>query len=481
MKAFELLDAMTDISNEQIQSAQQRLGYEPQQPTPRRPIRLKRLLFLSAAILAIMAAMLATAMAVNTDFRAFVFDILRMEQPHIIEDPALDAPLTAENMYVEAPMIGDPIQARRIHTPVASHARNGVFLLCTDEVEMRQGSRYDAYYEQDGELIKLEQKHFRHDYSLYGADFSIELDWVEYQNAPKITWIDPNQPIRLPNHSGPTSAALVQFLLPQTGSWYPVLLNFHTGEVTDVLADTGADQLSRIDKAAISPDCTKMLLGQLTADDYLLYYADLSSKTLYSLDQLFGQHIDACSLIDNTLACWSYQDGSYTAWNLNLSTMEKTLLFAGKPDAFALENNGVGLVFLMGFDNMNHWGEMYAGSRFALEVDADQKISIIDLKTGLVSPLEGFTWPANAQRIPSPDGKKLLIAAGEDGMDLEYIGILDTEHHQLTEFARDHGTLGEFGPYWFDQNTVALQGPVNSDSLSADYFLYQINTKEKEG
>lgn len=135
MKAFELLDAMTDISNEQIQSAQQRLGYEPQQPTPRRPIRLKRLLFLSAAILAIMAAMLATAMAVNTDFRAFVFDILRMEQPHIIEDPALDAPLTAENMYVESPMIGDPIQARRIHTPVS--AMPGTAFSCSAPMRSR--------------------------------------------------------------------------------------------------------------------------------------------------------------------------------------------------------------------------------------------------------------------------------------------------------------------------------------------------------
>ena len=106
--------------------------------------------------------------------------------------------------------------------------------------------------------------------------------------------------------------------------------------------------------------------------------------------------------------------------------------------------------------------------------------TIIDLKNGLTSPLEGFLLPVNAQWVPSPDGKKLLIAASDDGMDFEYIGILDTESHQLTEFAREHGTLCEFGPYWFDQDTVVLKGAVDSESLSASYFLYQINTNRKE-
>lgn len=474
MNAWTLLDAMTDLSEEQLLSAQRRLL---ETSKPAKPLRMKRILLLSAAILAIMAATLATAMAVSPTLRAFVREIFHTEQ--LVETPPLEEPLTPETMYVEPS--DQLLQAQRVHTPVASHARNGVFLLCTDEVEMRQGSPYDAYYTEDGKLLPLEQQHFRHDFSLYGTEFSLEWDWVEHENMPTVTWIDPNQPIRIPYHGGPSSAALVQILLPQTGSWYPVLLNFHTGEVTDVLAGTGAQHLSRIDQAAISPDGSKLLLGQLTDGAYLLYYVDISSKTLHSLDTFFGQHIDACSLIDNTLACWSCDNGSYTAWTLNLSTMEKRLLFTGKPDAFAPEQKGTGLVFLMGFDNMHHWGEMYAGSRFALETDTDRKVSVIDLKTGIATPLEGFTWPVNAQRIPSPDGKKLLIAAGEDGMDLEYIGILDMEQQRITEFAQDHGILGEFGPYWFDLDTVAVQGPVDPDALSADYFLYQLLTQKEDG
>ena len=474
MNAWTLLDAMTDISDEQVLSAQRRLLDKPQSA---KPLRLKRLLLLSVAILAIMAATLATAMAVSPELRAFVREIFHTEQ--LVETPPLEEPLTPDTMYVEPS--DQLLRAQRVHTPVASHARNGVFLLCTDEVEMRQGSPYDAYYTEDGKLLPLEQQHFRHDFSLYGTEFSLEWDWVDHETKPTVVWIDPNQPIRIPYHGGPSSAALVQVLLPKTGSWYPVLLNFHTGEVTDVLAGTGAEQLSRIDQAAISPDGSKLLLGQLTDDKYLLYYVDVDAKTLYSLDALIGQHIDACSLIDNTLACWSRVDGGYTAWNLELSTMEKRLLFAEKPDAFAPEHHSTGLVFLMGFDNMHHWGEMYAGSRFALETDADRKVSVIDLKTGLATPLEGFTWPNNAQRIPSPDGKKVLLAAGEDGMDLEYIGILDMEQRRLTEFAQDHGVLGEFGPYWFDLDTVAVQGPLDSDSLSADYFLYELPTQKEDG
>ena len=477
MKAYDLLDAMTDIENRQIQSAQQILEFNVEKH-PRKKIRTrKKTAFLAAVVAAILAASLGTAMAVSPELRAFVREIFHTEQ--LVETPPLEEPLTPDTMYVEPS--NQLLRAQRVHTPVASHARNGVFLLCTDEVEMRQGSTYDAYYTEDGKLLPLEQQYFRHDFSLYGTEFSLEWYWVEHENMPTVVWIDPDQPIRIPYHGGVSSAALVQVLLPNTGSWYPVLLNFHTGEVTDVLAGTGAEQLSRIDQAAISPDGSKLLLGQLTDDDYLLYYADVAAKTLYSLDTIFGQHIDACSLIDNTLACWSHVDGSYTAWNLNLGTMEKRLLFAGKSDAFAPEQHGTGLVFLMGFDNMHHWGEMYAGSRFALETDADHKVSVIDLKTGLTTPLEDFTWPVNAQRIPSPDGKKLLIAAGADGMDLEYIGILDMVQRRLTEFAQDYGVLGEFGPYWFDLDTVAVQGPLDSDSLSADYFLYQINKQKEDG
>ena len=65
---------------------------------------------------------------------------------------------------------------------------------------------------------------------------------------------------------------------------YPVLLDLHTGEMTDVLAGTQPG----IDYAAITPDQTKMLLRQTTQSGYKLFYADLVQHQLYDLDELSG-------------------------------------------------------------------------------------------------------------------------------------------------------------------------------------------------
>ena len=58
-------------------------------------------------------------------------------------------------MYVEPEKssIGGVIEGSYVHVPTASYARNGVFTICTDEVEMKQGSHYDAYYEENGDRV----------------------------------------------------------------------------------------------------------------------------------------------------------------------------------------------------------------------------------------------------------------------------------------------------------------------------------------
>lgn len=454
--------------------------FEEQHKT--RTVSLKRKFTALLAAVLIMILSIATAMAINTDFREFVFRFFHIEQTQMIPDSSIDADLSIDDMFAEEPIIiGDVIEGTYVHTPVSTHARSGIYIVCTDEVEMRQGSHYDGYCIENGEFIKLEEHTFQQDYTLYGNDLHLEFDWVEYNGAVSITHVEPNDIFRKENESGDASAALFTLQLTwqdeegeHHGTSYPVLLNLYTGELTDILAGTSASRMPQIDKSAISPDHTKLLLGQNTEEGYFLYYVDLARKQVYSVDEFSGQHATACSLIGNTLACWSLQENRYTAWKIDLTTMERSELFSSVFNAAATPEADAGIVFMEGFDGLNRWGDMYIGSRFALEVDEAQNVYVIDLTTGAKTQIEGYTWRNNTQRTPSPDGKKLLLAGeGSAGSDFEYIGVLDFDTMMFAEFSREN-ELDEYLAYWFDKNTVIVCSAISSESLCSDYYLYRL-------
>lgn len=433
---------------------------------------------LLAAVIAL-TAMTATAMAVSEDFRERVFTFFRVSQTEVIPESTVSTGLTAEDMFVEPVIaIGDVLQGKYIHTPVATLARDGVFLVCTDDVHTKQGSHYDAYYEKEGEFTKLEEHTFTHDYVVRGTTFRVRFDWTEHNGKTVVTWAEEDGNFRIPGNAGTPSALLIQLVFASANdgeyieSYYPVLLDLYTGELTDVLAGTGAEKLEWIGNSAISEDHTKMLLCSITKDGYTLYCADLVSKQMYSLDELSGEKADSCSLIGNTLACWSLTDGYYKAWSIDLTTLQRTELFDSAFNAASAQEADAGIVFMMGFDSWVHEGDLYAGSAFALEVDETQNVFVIDLATGKKAPIEGYLWTADIQRIPSPDGTKLLLAKCPDWQDYEYVGVLDFENLTFTEFSREN-RQNEYLAYWFDADTVVICGEMNPESLCSDYCLYR--------
>lgn len=447
-------------------------------------VSLKRKFTALLAAVLIIILSIATAMAVSPDFRELVFRFFHIEQTQVIPDSSVDADLSIGDMFAEEPMIiGDVIEGNYVHTPVSTHARSGIYIVCTDEVEMRQGSHYDGYYIENGEFIKLEEHTFQQDYTLYGNDLHLEFDWVEHNGAVSITHVEPNDVFRKENESGDAAAALFTLQLTwqdgggnHHGTSYPVLLNLHTGELTDILAGTDVNKMPQVDKCAISSDHAKLLLGQNAEEGYFLHYVDLTSKQVYSIDELSGQHVTACSLIDNTLACWSLQENHYTAWKIDLTTLARTELFSSVLNAAATPEADAGIVFMEGFDSLNRWGDMYIGSRFALEVDEAQNVYVIDLTTGSKAQIDGYTWRDNTQRTPSPDGKKLLLAGGGAvGSDFEYVGVLDFDTMMFAEFSREN-ELDEYLAYWFDKDTAIICSDISSESLCSDYYLYRLRT-----
>lgn len=514
LKSGHVLEIMNYIEDEYIESALKRLDYMGNKYARKKNVQKKPkmyfytfakrvAIFIGIVILATTTTV-ATAMAVNEDFREtvkeFIFEFLHIEEEETVPQLPGTEEVTIDTMYVEPDrsILGGVIEGRYVHTPVSCNAREGVYVICTDEIELNQGSHYDAYYEENGEFFQLEEHTFSGDYTVLGNEFHIAFDWAVHGGQVALTYVGAGENYRIPANPGDSDAMLVELLCSSQdtegeyiSTAYPVFLNLETGELTDVLAGTGAEKLMDLCNQAVSEDGSKMLLAQ---SDGSLYYVDLAAKALYSVEELSGEKADACSLIGDTLSCWTLENGKYQAWSIDLTTMERTELFSEVPnimgenyaavgqsstDETDSEERHAGIVYLSGFDTIVHWGTMFTGSHFALETDEAGNVTVIELATGEKIPVEGFTWPADRYTDvlweSSPDGKRLLISGGEIGSKYEYIGVLDFEKMNYLEFSRKNSNeVYEWKPYWFDKDTVIIQA-ISKDSYDIqDYYVYDL-------
>lgn len=504
MTGMELLDAMNAVDGASILSAQKRLCSAPKRQTA----TLRRLVSWAAVLLLLAAASFVTAMAVSREFRESVFSFFRIEQTEVIpqhDEPASLPPESETDAMAVEPqkiLIGDVIEGTYVQTPQASHGRNGAFFICTDEVMMNSGNHYDIYMEEDGQFVLLEEQNFCQDYTILGNDFHVEFQWVDCGGHMEYTYVDTDVPWHTYNLAGSTQATLFTFDCmitladgTATSTAYPVLINLETGELMDILAGTGAEQLPNIYQAAISQDLRKMVLVQWDGRDYWLYYADLIGKKLYSVDALSGEHAEKCALTDTTLTCWTYQEnpdtryrpGSYKIWAIDLETLARRELFSSIPATAATDYStwsdnrstgdvAEGLHFLSGFSITSYWGNMYAGSKFAIEVDRDRNVYVIDLADGTRSQIEGFLWPEleypEVSCQPSADGEKLLIYTRSNGYTIDAIGVLDFSQKAYFQFSRENlNFLGE-DICWFDNNSIIIR--ADSSTYTTHYYIYRL-------
>lgn len=501
MNTMHLLEALGNVQDPYILSAAQGLGYEAKIQKRRFPLG-RAAACLTAALL-FLCLSFGTAMAVSPEFREFVYSFLRIEQPEVVPEHTSPIAESSGQLSVETEKIsiGSHLEGTYVHTPVASHGRNGLFLICTDEVMMNSGNHYDAYREENGTLVKLEERTFCQDYTILGNDFHVEFSWVDAGGHCVITYADSEELWHKQNLSGPLENTLFTFACQIPGNTYltnyPVLINLNTGELTDILAGTGADTLDGIYQAAISDDLTRMVL---VTQEMELYYVDIPGKQLYNVDALSGEHAEECALTDTTLTCWVLEGdsieeaalGSYRIWAIDLETLERRDLFQALPATPAtsydvwsetycvredLTPGFTGLHFLEGFNMTFHWGNMYSGSDFALEVDENRKVWVIDLATGEKSVIDDFIWPEmeypQVECIPSPDGQKLLIQWRGEMTYYDQIGVLDFGQKTYFTFSRENlNDVNERTIYWFDHNSIIIA--TTSHEGTTDYYVYRL-------
>ncbi len=247
---------------------------------------------------------------------------------------------------------------------------------------------------------------------------------------------------------------------------YPMLYDLKTGEIRDILAGTGADKLEYAYDYSWSEDMRRVLIlcsgegGAVTE-----WFCDLEEGILERVDELtgLGGGASACFSGSDTLIvsvpAVSKEDGTWLtvscyAYDIPTGRLERTLDEAP----------------------CHRWwegpqGAQLFGSRCVLAGE-DGKVSVVDLKTGEQTPIEGFSFGQGDKFMPSPSGKKLLYyssSPGDDTLGIASLGVADLEKGTFVAFDREgFEGLEEEGIGWNDDGTVGIRA---RDPGSGDKYL----------
>lgn len=355
-------------------------------------------------------------------------------------------------------------------------AGNGVFLLCTDSVEMKQGSHYDAYtLDEDGQLTRLESNLFNNAFVLDSNRYHLTLNWVEHDGNAVCTYIPADSPACIMVLSGNVNETLflLRDRLSQDGNTvytdYPVLIDLESGELTDFLAKCKLNNISNICNVAFSPDRKGLLLAQ---EGGALYYCDLGSNVVYSLDELSNEPVKACAIADGRIICWNQGSsdraggnvGDYHFWYIDMEDFQRRELPQLESD---IDTDLLRFAHLSGFDDWLHEGRIFAGSTFALCTSGNGQTYVLDMADWRLSPVESYTLPAsNVSCTGSFDGQRLLLQ--DTGSNRAYV----LDYSSCRMFSLNIQNAGNL--MWFDNNTVL------EHAKDGNYYLFDLDFKKNK-
>lgn len=250
---------------------------------------------------------------------------------------------------------------------------------------------------------------------------------------------------------------------------YPMLFYLDTGETEDFLASTGARELEYAYDYSWSENMRRALIlcsaGMGGLQEWL---CDLDARTLIRLDELtgMGEEVSAGFADNDTLILTTHttseEDETWqtiTCYAYDIPTGQKTKTL----------------------DKAHYyrwWDEPYGaqlfGSRCVL-IGEDGQVRLVDLKTGMQTVVEGFTWQMGDEFMPSPSGNKLLYYSSDskaEGLGISQLGVVDLEKGTFIAFDREgYGNLYEEGIGWSNDSTVSINAR-SSDGETRYLILY---------
>lgn len=288
---------------------------------------------------------------------------------------------------------------------------SGVYLICTDPVEMQQGNHYTACTMENGELIPWENHTFDAYLSVLGQSIYGKFEYGARDGNIVITHAPAGQTGNAIRFFHDTSQGIHRVLVGINITFpdgrflhYPVYLNLKTEEVIDFLAGIDQETLFEVFSKEIYPMVMvgdgKFLLGRQNDNSTFSYfYMDTNVLEIIDLGKMSGKMMTDAILCPDEIICW---DNTGEFWSLSLDDWKATVLISA-PNVV--------------FSNGTFHSPDGRGSSFFLYRDDAQLLHLYDFLTRedtIVKEPDGRKFEARVFR-PWGHGRMLCVPSGNGG------------------------------------------------------------------
>ena len=373
--------------------------------------------------------------------------------------------------------VGDQVQVQYVQIPAGSFGIGNGTICQMDRAEDGSLLSLRFWGLEGGELTGLEPRESSFFVTWRGVDYQGVFQWCIWNGeltchgdgaAPglaleeEIDWFVTAIP-------GRTDAVL---LTVSQGSQidyceHPYLYHLNTGAAEDLLAGIDTEPLGRVMHHAWSEDLSKAILSCNNGQTF--WYCDTAAGALTEVGQLTGLDVFSAFFADDeTLIILSRvgEDGaSYSAWAYDLNSEELTQTLDDVKAYRLREEKPYGIQFL--------------GGRYSLYVSPTGQVSVFDLKTGIQTAVEGFTFSPNGTFNFRGSDRALYFCMDQeikDGLGVSQLGILDLDRGTFLAFDREgYDALHEASVSWFSDDQVIIWGYSNDSDPTYYLYIYQFN------
>lgn len=458
--------------------------------THRRYAPVHRVLASTLTAVLMLTCVTTVALAASPELRRAVLSFFRIEEreqvpgqtdinPSDINQPDVDQPYDNQP-DISQTEIGSLVKAQYIKMDQRYGLSGGLLnnLTWSDDGRTLLEARFWEIKDNNLVPVQVDMRTSQIDITFQGINYQGNLYWFirngelyYFQGSPYGVDIRPEDEWSVEAIPRRTDVLLLKLAQGQQIDYteYPMLFYLDTGETEDFLAGTGARQLEYAYDYSWSENMRRaLILCSAGTGGLQEWLCDLDARTLIRLDELtgMGEEVSAGFADNDTLILTTHttseEDETWqtiTCYAYDIPTGQKTKTL----------------------DKAHYyrwWDEPYGaqlfGSRCVL-IGEDGQVRLVDLKTGMQTVVEGFTWQTGDEFMPSPSGNKLLYYSSDskaEGLGISQLGVVDLEKGTFIAFDREgYGNLYEEGIGWSDDSTVSINAR-SSDGETRYLILY---------
>lgn len=453
-----------------------RLGEAVENARPVRSRPARRVFTVALAAALALACTMAAALAVSPELRSSVISLFQME---VVEQvPGIPEGVSG----VKQVDIGGGVTAQYVRVEGFWSVANG--LLQDGKYHEDTDSRLWHYYDLiDGQLAEV---------GTDAREAAVQLTWNGVERSTRFRWFVYNGTLHYTEEtemrmSGESDLALViqaignrtdKLMLTaadvglrrDTWSW---VYDLETGEVTDVLAGCGLEDIGPIRRLTLSEDLKHALAWVGYLEESTPYLVDLEAKTCTSLRDVFGMELRE----------GQFPDENGEAVEVEFSGDDTVLLIRFRDQFMETERlphiNGAWTYHIpsgMVTQTVSENERPLVMTPLTLSLTGNGEVTVVDLRTGTHTRLEGVTayeeHYADFRCHADPAGTRLLWA-DMDGDRVARMGIVDLEKGTFRAFQRDDQSGQEELKfeymYWLYDGRVASLRDLGWDPETKEY------------